>query len=287
MCFCMTANYCCVSSDANSISKELETMEKGIPLPYHHVLIERVNQYEKKALPELFTSLDTLFEKELQKRGIPLELKYLPISLTEMNPNFQKGDRCGLWALPTLVGLHYGLIINESQDERFSVEASTRAALDYLSDLYQKYNDWWYSILAFSNSPNSVQHAISHCNTQPQLWDFYDQKLIPDTKVISDLIACVYVYHDNEPTTLTHVASTNVKKAIIKETPKTTIEENQAQTNQQLEEQNENIEKHMVKKGETLSHIAQKHHVDVKSLMEWNHLESDLILDGQELIIKK
>lgn len=354
MCFCMTVNYCCVSSDANSISKELKSMEKGISLPYHHVLIDYVRQYEQKTMPELFIRFDTIFEKELQDRGMPLELKYLPLSLTEMKPDYEKDDRCGIWALPTLVGLHYGLTIDESHDERFSIEASTKAALDYLSDLYQKYDDWWYSILAFSNSPNSVQHAISHGDKKLQLWDFYDQKLIPDPNIICNLIACVYVYHDYEPiqTNVEDYASINFTHPInikllaqrtgvsiekirtlnpvfrsstltplkgyqlvlpkkvekdfptfeqklydesaevdtieIMETPEKPVNEDcTQQDNKQQEKKNEKIVKHKVKKGETLSHIAQKHHVTIDALIDWNHLENDLIRDGQELIIKQ
>ena len=49
----------------------------------------------------------------------------------------------------------------------------------------------------------------------------------------------------------------------------------------------EKIVTHKVKLGETLTSIAKKHHVTITELVEWNHLESDFIREGQELIIKK
>ena len=124
-------------------------------------------------------------------------MKYLPISLSEMQLDYQKEGRCGVWALPTLVALHYGLTVDERHDERFSVEASTKAALDYLAELQQKYNDWWYSILAYSNSPSSLQRVlVEHGNTW-SLWDLYENRLVPHPEVICNYIACVFAYHDH------------------------------------------------------------------------------------------
>ena len=82
--FCMTVNNCCVSSDANAISKELKTMEKEVPLPYHQDLLIFMERYRDKALPEAFIKYESFIETELQQRSIPLEMKYLPISLSEM-----------------------------------------------------------------------------------------------------------------------------------------------------------------------------------------------------------
>ena len=80
--FCMTVNNRCVSSDANAISKELKTMENEVPLPYHQDLLIFMERYRDRALPESFIKYESFIETELQQRGIPLEMKYLPISLS-------------------------------------------------------------------------------------------------------------------------------------------------------------------------------------------------------------
>ena len=189
--FCLAANNCCVSSGSDEMAKELKSMEKDIPLPYHDALDKTMEQLADKNLPETFTKYQAFVDTALVQRGMPLELRFLPYALSGMKADYQNGDRCGYWALPSLVGMHYGLQIDESHDERLSVEASTLAALNYLNDLHNKYNDWWYSILAYANSPTSLSHALIHQGGEPELWDFYEQDLMPDTDVIPDFIACV------------------------------------------------------------------------------------------------
>ena len=295
--FCVTANNCCVSSDSKALAKELKTIEKEIPLPYHHELSPFVDKYQKKALPELFLDCETFIEEELKNRQIPMELKYLPIALSQMQPYFEQEDRCGIWALPTLVGLHYGLVIDESHDERFSIEASTYAALDYLIELHDKYNDWWQAILAYSNSANALQHATSKSEVPLKIWDYYEQKLVPDIDIIGDYIACVVVYNDHERKETRATVpviempqierNTTVGTSVKKEEPKTTPKQEEPKPETVTIPKNTRIIKYKVKKGDTLSHIAKKYRVTISDIVEWNHLETDLIRDGQELIIIK
>ena len=196
--FCLAANNCCVSSGSDGLAKELKSMEKSIPLPYHSALDKTIEQLAKQRFPETFKKHEAFIDTALMQRGMPLELKYLPYALSRMKADYTQGDCCGYWALPSLVGMRYGLNIDASHDERFSVEASTLAALDYLNDLYKQYNDWWYCILAYVNSPTSLSHAIIHYGSKPEVWDFYDHRLMPNTYVIADFIACVYIESKKE-----------------------------------------------------------------------------------------
>ena len=280
--FCLTANNCCVSSDANAISKELKTMEKDIPLPYHEALEKKMKQLADKNLPKTFSKYEAFIDSALLQRNMPLELKYLPYALSGMKADYRVGDRCGYWALPTLVGMHYGLSIDGKQDERLSVKIATLAALDYLNDLHKKYNDWWYSILAYANSPTSLSHALIHYGAEPELWDFYEQHLMPNTNVIADFIACVYLGNEGRLKSGTNTATSSETKV---------AEPVEALTEQNIEDPSTSsdtpVKQHIIKKGETLSGIAVKNHVTVEELMEWNHLESDKILEGNTLIIKQ
>ena len=78
-------------------------MEKDIPLPYNDNLLKRIDRYASKTFSNAFTEYDTFVETELTKRGMPLELRYLPYALSGMKADYQQGDRCGYWALPSLV----------------------------------------------------------------------------------------------------------------------------------------------------------------------------------------
>ena len=295
--FCLAANNCCVSSGSDEMAKELKSMEKDIPLPYHDALDKTMEQLADKNLPETFTRYQAFVDTALVQRGMPLELRFLPYALSGMNADYQNGDRCGYWALPSLVGMHYGLQIDESHDERLSVEASTLAALNYLNDLHNKYNDWWYSILAYANSPTSLSHALIHQGSEPELWDFYEQDLMPDTDVIPDFIACVYQGKQDK----LNFTAKAIEPDVIK--PKPTA----ADQSQNIEGQNTKVEmpvqqkttsnsapstspgvkNYKIKKGDTLWGIAAKHHVTVDDLMKWNQLKNDTIREGETLIIKK
>ena len=266
-------------------------MEKDIPLPYHDALDKTMKQLADKSLPETFTRYQAFVDTALVQRGMPLELRYLPYALSGLKADYQNGDRCGYWALPSLVGMYYGLQIDESRDERLSVEASTLAALNFLNDLYNKYNDWWYSILAYANSPTSLSHALIHQGSEPELWDFYEQDLMPDTDVIPDFIACVY---QGKQGNLNFTAK-DVDLAIDKpvETPNTKVvepvetPEQQKTTSNLTPSTSSGVKNYKIKKGDTLWGIAAKHHVTVDDLMKWNNLKSDTIREGQTLIIKK
>lgn len=219
---------------------------------------------------------------------MPEGIQYLPVALSAMQRHYTNGDRCGVWAMPTLVALRYGLEVDENQDERLSVEASTQAALDYLCDLYGQYQNWWFCILAYTNSPTALHHALMRSDKYLDLWDLYHQNLLPNASIIPDFMACFYVYSSEDRL----VAEPVVEQPETKPDTLALSESKPAETKQpvaekKVEKQEVKTQKYTVKKGDTLSKIARKYHVRVSDLMKWNHLKSDKIRDGQKLIIKK
>jgi len=274
------------------VAKRLKTLEKEIPLPYNDALLTVVDRYASKPLPSWFEGYEVFVEAELLKRSIPLEMKCLPIAMSQLKLDFSSGDRCGIWALPTLVGIRYGLTIDEFQDERFDMKASTCATLDYLADLHRKYNDWWQCILAYTNSPNSLQRALVHNGDSLEVWDFYEQDLMTDVVVIRDFIACVYAYHEGKrplekPSVsfdeISHTKYVTRKVVDLAENPK---KESSTKASPQQAPKKSSPQKYTVKKGDTLSEIAVKFHVKVSNLKKWNRLKSDMIREGQKLIVK-
>ncbi len=296
--FCLAAHNCCVSSDSDRISQGLKKTEKSIPLPYHERLEKTILDFTSKPFSNQFLTYSAMIDTALSQRNMPSELRYLPLALSGMRPNYCQGNRSGVWQLPTLTALHYGLAIDETRDERTDVEASTYAALDCLNELYQKYGDWWYSILAYTNSPVALQHALIRHSETPQLWDFNEQSLLPNTEVISNFIACVYL-GDEGQLKFGEVADPVIAKALepvegptptVKDsTTKDTTTINKQANNKKTTEPSKNsgIKTYTVKKGDNLTRIAAKHHVTISDLMTWNDLKSDKIFEGQTLIIKK
>lgn len=296
--FCLVAHNCCVSSDSDKLTQGLKKTEKSIPLPYHDGLEKTVLNYTSKPFSNQFLTYEAMIDTALSQRNMPHELKYLPLALSGMRRNYCQGDRCGVWQLPTLTALHYGLTIDESHDERTDIEASTYAALDCLNDLYQQYNDWWYSILAYTNSPVALQHALIRHGETPELWDFNEQDLLPNTEIIPNFIACVYL-GDEDRLEFGEVADPVITKVLEPvERPTTTVKDTTTKDTTIINKQannkkttdpskNSDTKKYTVKKGDNLTRIATKYHVKISELMTWNNLKSDKILEGQTLIIKK
>ena len=309
--FCLAAHNCCVSSDSDKLTQGLKKTEKSIPLPYHEGLEKTVLNYTSTPFSNQFLTYSAFIDTALSQRNMPSELRYLPLALSGMRRNYCQGDRCGVWQLPTLTALHYGLTIDGTRDERTDVEASTNAALDCLNELYQKYGDWWRSILAYTNSPVALQHALIRHGETPELWDFKEQNLLPNTDVIPNFIACVYLGDEGQlkfgevpdpviakvldtiggPDTKTKDTA-KVLEPVERPTPIVKDTTNNKKTGPSTLRQAQDsgtakTKKYTVKKGDNLTRIAAKHHVTISDLMKWNNLKNDKIFEGQTLIIKK
>lgn len=304
--FCLLASHCCVSSDVQGLAKKLKAMEKNIPLPYNDALQRSIRQCNSAAVPCHFDEYSAFIDAELSQRDMPEELKYLPFALSKMNPNLRDGDRRGYWAMPTVVGLRYGLNIDAEHDDRLDLEASTSAALDYLAELNARYHNWWLSILAFTNSPNALHHALMLSDDIPELWDFHEHNLLPNTQVISNLIAYIYLSNEGELRFTAPIQPILPEPRPEATTPPLAEQRSGEDTTQQQvtpqsqtpstqpapkakpkPKQQQRTTYYTVKRGDNLTKIANKFHVTVSDLMRWNHLKNDRIREGQKLTIKK
>lgn len=92
-------------------------------------------------------------------QGHPVDTLQMPEKIMNLpSANFEEGDRKGVWGLPTLVALHYGLQVDETNDERLDEEASRQAAMRYLNDLYAQFGDWDLCYYAYLYSPAYVRN---------------------------------------------------------------------------------------------------------------------------------
>ena len=116
-----------------------------------------------------------IFERELLAEGLPMELKYLPVIESALNPTARsKVGAMGLWQFMPYTGKLYGLEINSLVDERCDVIKSTKAAVKYLKDLYSIYNDWLLVIAAYNCGPGNVNKAIKRANKGTDYWAIYN-----------------------------------------------------------------------------------------------------------------
>lgn len=115
-----------------------------------------------------------LFEEALIREGLPTELKYLPIIESALNTTAKsRAGAAGLWQFMPATGKMYGLEVNTRVDERLDPLKSTNAAVKYLKDMYQIYNDWSLVIAAYNCGPGNVNKAIRRSNGSKDYWAIY------------------------------------------------------------------------------------------------------------------
>jgi membrane-bound lytic murein transglycosylase D len=105
---------------------------------------------------------------------MPLELKYLPVIESALNPRaVSRVGATGLWQFMYGTGRMYNLQINSYIDERRSPYKSSMAAAQYLSDLHAIYKDWILVIAAYNCGPGNVNKAIRRAGGKRDYWDIY------------------------------------------------------------------------------------------------------------------
>ena len=102
-----------------------------------------------------------IFEEALEAYQVPLELKYLPIIESALNPKaVSRVGAAGLWQFMPATGRQYGLEINSLVDERRDPVKSSFAAARLLRDLYRIFGDWNLVIAAYNCGPENINKAI-------------------------------------------------------------------------------------------------------------------------------
>lgn len=112
-----------------------------------------------------------MIEELLDREGMPLELKYLAIVESALNPNaVSRSGATGLWQFMYNTGRAYGLKIDSYVDERRDPYKSTLAAIEYFKDMYRKYGDWHLVIASYNCGQGNVNKAIRRSGGQTDFW---------------------------------------------------------------------------------------------------------------------
>ena len=142
-------------------------LEKSIPLTYHKSSHEFVEYfiYKKasftKSMMEKMPLFFPLFEKTLQKHGLPSELKYLSMIESGLNPKVISHARAGgLWQFMPATGREFGLYQDSYIDERFEPVKATEAACRYLKQLYNIFGDWELALASYNTGPGNIKRAM-------------------------------------------------------------------------------------------------------------------------------
>jgi membrane-bound lytic murein transglycosylase D len=176
----------------------------SIESPFEYVYNAQVRDfidlyaYRKRGLTERILGLAQiyfpLFEEQLDKYNMPLELKYLAVIESALNPiaNSRAGAK-GLWQFMYGTGKVYGLKISSYVDDRFDPIKSTVAACQHLQDLYDIYGNWSLALAAYNSGAGNVNKAIRRAGGAKNFWVI--QKYLPkETRsYVPAFIAASYV----------------------------------------------------------------------------------------------
>ena len=112
-----------------------------------------------------------LFEQTLDKYNMPLELKYLAVVESALNPTAGSwAGAKGLWQFMYATGKVYKLNVTTLVDDRFDPLKSTEAACQHLNDLYQMFGDWFLALAAYNSGAGNVKKAIRRAGGIKNYW---------------------------------------------------------------------------------------------------------------------
>ncbi len=193
------------SIDPGLIQDRLKKLENQIPLHYNiltHQFVEIFAFRKASFTQRMLERKDIyfpLYEKYLQKYGLPDELKYLSLIESGLeNKAISNKGAGGLWQfMPYTARGDFGMRVDQYIDERFDAERATEAACQYLKRLHKTFGDWHLALAAYNTGPSNVKRAMRRCGGSNDFWGIYACLPAQTRAYVPQFIAMTYMmnYH--------------------------------------------------------------------------------------------
>ena len=181
--------------------ERLQKLPYVMEMPYNDIVKKFIEMYlQKSDKVEYMLGLGQtyyfpMFEEALERYGVPLELKYLPVIESALNARAtSRAGAAGLWQFMVPTGRLYGLEVNSLVDERRDPLKASDAAARYLRDLYNIYQDWHLVIAAYNCGPGNVAKATRYAGGgKKDYWQIYPYLPSETRSYVPIFIAANYV----------------------------------------------------------------------------------------------
>mgnify|MGYP006342571439 FL=1 len=182
------------------IMARLKMLPTVIEMPYNDAVQKMIDRYSGHLRHSVSFMLGAqnfympIFEEALESYRLPLELKYLPVIESALNPRaVSRVGATGLWQFMISTAKHYGLKVNSLVDERRDPLKSSYAAAQYLSDLYKIFGDWNLVIAAYNCGPDKLNRAIHRSGGSRDYWQIYPYLPAETRGYVPAFIAANYI----------------------------------------------------------------------------------------------
>lgn len=190
--------------DPGVVKVRLKQLNNQIPLDYNfhtHQFVEYFAFKKAEFTQRMLEKRDVyfpLYEKYLKLYNLPVELKYLSLIESGLEPRALSNKGAGgLWQfMPYTATKDFGLRVDPLIDERFDPERATEAACKYMRQLYRIFGDWHLVLAAYNTGPGNVKRAIRNCRGN-DFWSVYNCLPKQTRAYVPQFIAITYMmnYH--------------------------------------------------------------------------------------------
>lgn len=136
-----------------------------------------------------------IFEEALAAKNVPLEIKYLAIVESALNPKaVSRMGATGLWQFMYHTGKQYNLTIDSYIDERSDPLKSSEAAAEYMSKMYAIFGDWDLVLASYNSGPGNVAKAIRRSGGQQNFWNIKKHLPKETQGYVPAFLATMYIY---------------------------------------------------------------------------------------------
>ncbi|MHA3788530.1 LysM peptidoglycan-binding domain-containing protein [Flavobacterium hauense] len=166
---------------------------KGLENIIKSYLKNRPKSYERlMAISEYYFPM---FEEYLAKYNVPIEIKYLAVIESALNPRaMSRVGAKGLWQFMYPTGKQYNLEVNSYVDERSDPIKATEAACQYLSSLYNIFGDWDLVLASYNAGPGNVTKAIRRSGSYSNYWNIRKNLPKETQAYVPTFLATMYIY---------------------------------------------------------------------------------------------